>query len=107
MIIQRKNKPVNRIFGSGILDYMTSIHTFDKMPEFHARSHLFGQKYEFNGPKTHLSENLLDIENRIPKPEHAPINKIDEYAMHHDIDYGQIKNLMIRPKRLYMIKSIT
>ena len=106
MIVQRKNKPVNRIFGSGILDYMTSIHTFDTMPEFHARQNLFGQKYNFNGPKTHLDEKMLDVEKRIVKPEHKYINKIDEYAMHHDLDFNDIKNLMIRRKRHHMIKSI-
>ena len=78
MIAKRNNKPVNRIFGGGVLDYL-SIHTFDKMPEFHARQHLFGQKYNFNGPKTHLEEKMLDIQNRIPKPEHKGINPIDTY----------------------------
>ena len=93
MIVQRKNKPVNRIFGGGILDYMTSIHTFDKMPEFHTRQNIFGQKYNFNGPMTRLQDRMLDIEKRIPKPKSKPINKIDEYAMHHDLDYGEIKKV--------------
>ena len=98
MIIQRKNKPVNRIFGGGILDYMTSIHTFN-LPEFHSRSYLFGQKYNFNGPKTHLQDRMQDIENRIPKTNSKPINTIDEFAMHHDIDYGQIKKSYDKTKK--------
>ena len=98
MIAKRNNKPVNRIFGGGVLNFFTSAHTYD-LPEFHARQHLFGQKYNFNGPKTHLEEKMLDIQNRIPKPEHKGINPIDTYAMHHDLDFFDIKNLMIRPKR--------
>ena len=99
MIIQRKNKPVNRIFGSGILDYMTSIHTFDKMPEFHARSYLIGEKHHFTGPKTRLEEKMLDIDKRIVKPEYTPKNKIDEYSMHHDLDFGDIKKSYDRTKK--------
>lgn len=98
MIIQRKNKPINRIFGGGILDYMTSIHTYD-LPEFHSRSYLFGQKYNFNGPKTKLQDRMENIENRIPKPNSKPVNKIDEYAMHHDLDFGEIKKSYDRTKK--------
>ena len=99
MIIQRKNKPVNRIFGGGILDVFSSIHTFDTMPELHARSYLFGQKHNFTGPKTQLDRKMLDIENRIPKPNSKPINTIDEFAMNHDIDYGQIKKSYNKTKK--------
>ena len=81
-----------------MLDYMTSIHTFD-MPEFHARQNLFGQKYNFNGPKTHLDETMLDVEKRIVKPEHKYINKIDEYAMHHDLDFNDIKKSYDKTKK--------
>ena len=98
MIAKRNNKPVNRIFGGGVLDYMTSIHTYD-LPEFHSRSYLFGQKYNFNGPKTKLHDRMEDIENRIPKPSSKPINTIDEHAMHHDIDYGQIKKSYDKTKK--------
>ena len=98
MIIQRKNKPVNRIFGGGILDMFTSAHTYT-LPEFHARSHLFGQKHNFTGPKTRLEDRMENIEHRIPKATSKPVDKIDEYSMHHDLDFNDIKNLMIRPKR--------
>lgn len=99
-MIVRKNKPVERVFGGGVLDFMySSVHKFDKMPEFHARSYLFGQKHNFTGPKTHLDDRMEDIEKRIPKPHSKPIGKIDEYSMHHDLDFDAIKKSYDKTKK--------
>ena len=98
MIVKRNNKPVDKIFGSSILDMFSSIHTY-KMPEFHARSYLIGEKHNFTGPKTRLEEKMLDIDKRIVKPEYTPKNKIDEYSMHHDLDFGEIQRSYNRTKK--------
>ena len=98
MIAKRNNKPVNRFFGGGVLDMFNSIHTFE-MPEFHARSYLFGQTHNFTGPKTQLDRKMIDVEKRIVKPEYAPIDPIDKYSMHHDLDFNDIKKAYDRTKK--------
>ena len=98
MIVKRKNKPINRVFGGGVLNFFTSAHTYD-LPEFHARQNIFGQRHHYTGPKTNLEHKLLDVDLRIPKPEFKPINKVDEYSFHHDLDYGQIKKAYDKSKK--------
>ena len=75
-----------------------TMHTFN-LPEFHARQYLFGQRHHYTGPKTHLEDKLLDVDLRIPKPEFKPINKVDEYSFHHDLDYGDIKKSYDKTKK--------
>jgi hypothetical protein len=59
---------------------------FKGLPELHARI-LGGKKYSYLGPGTNLDERLDKSEN--PKDWAKPINKIDEIAMHHDINYDK------------------
>ena len=91
MFVQRKLKPIDKIFGGGVLSFFQN-HTYvgNQLPEFHAIS-IHGKKHEYTGPKTHLEKKMLDVEKRIPKPEHKPIDTIDTYAMHHDLDFLNIQ----------------
>ena len=80
---QTGRKVYRRKRGRGVLDNI-----FDTgkifgytIPEMHLRG--FSGKYNFAGPFTKLHERIDDYGRPITKP----INRLDEIAMQHDLDY--------------------
>ena len=68
-----------------------------KLPELHYISPFTGKKHQFTGPGTKLRQRLKAGTN-IPHEWSKPVNRIDELALQHDLDYEKFEKHEDRKK---------